>query len=75
MYGVRHEDKTGCYTGIIQKFKNKDKIETLFTVNAITVVKGKLISFYHYDNFGGPSTIQRLLATSRSTIEATLAQN
>jgi hypothetical protein len=75
IYGVLHEDKTGCYVGIIQKFSDNGKIETLFTVDVITVVKGKIIHFYNDANLDGPSAIQRLLAVSRSTIEATLAQN
>jgi hypothetical protein len=75
VYGVLHEDKTGCYIGIIQKFEVKGKIETLFTVDAITVVKGKIIYFYLDGDLDGSSAIQRQLATSRSTIEATLAQN
>jgi hypothetical protein len=75
IYGALHEDKTGCYVGIIQKFSDNGKIETVFTVDAITVVKGKVIHFYHDGNLDGRSAIQRLLATSRSTVEATLAQN
>jgi hypothetical protein len=75
IYGVLHEDKTGCYVGIIQKFEVKGKIEIVFTVDAITVIKGKIIYFYYNGNLDGASAIRRLLATSRATIEATLAQN
>jgi hypothetical protein len=75
MYGVLHEDKNGCYVGFVQKLVINDQMETVFIVSAITVVKGKLIFFYHGSNLDDPSAIQRLLATSRSTVEATLAQN
>jgi hypothetical protein len=75
MYGILHEDKSGCYAGIIQKLNINDKAETVFIVQAITVVKGKMLFFYHGSDFDGPSAIQQLLDTSRSTIAATLAQN
>jgi hypothetical protein len=75
MYGVLHEDKTGCYAGLLQKLELNDKPETVFVVMTITVVKGKVLYFYHGSSLTGPSTIARLLSTSRSTIAATLAQN
>jgi len=75
MYGVLHEDKSGCYVGFVQKLAINDKMETVFIVSAITVVKNKMIFFYHGSTLDGPSAIQRLLATSRATVEATLAQN
>jgi hypothetical protein len=75
MYGVLHEDRTGCYVGFVQKTAIYDKIETWFTVHAVTVVEGKAIYFFYNDKFDNPAVIQRILATTRSTIEATLAQN
>jgi hypothetical protein len=75
MYGVLHEDKTGCYGGIIQKLQLDNKEHTLFIVMAITVVKGRVIYFYHASPLKGPATITRLLKTTRKTVAATLAQN
>jgi hypothetical protein len=75
MYGVLHEDRTGCYVGFVQKTAVYDRIETWFTVHAVTVVKGKAIYFFYNDKFENPEVIQRILATTRSTVEATLAQN
>ncbi len=75
MYGVLHEDETGCYAGMVQKSQIHNKAETLFVVVAITVVKGKVLNFYHGGRLTNPSTIARLLDTSRATIAATLARN
>jgi hypothetical protein len=68
VYGVLHEDKTGCYAGIVQKFEVSGKAETVFVVMAITVVKGKVLYLYHGSGLSDPETITRLLNTSRTTI-------
>jgi hypothetical protein len=75
MYGVLHEDRTGCYAGFVQKTAIYDRIETWFTVHVVTVVKGKAIYFFYSGNFESSAVIPKLLATARSTIAATLAQN
>jgi hypothetical protein len=75
MYGVLHEDKNGCYAGFVQKLVINDKVKIVFIIGAITVVRGKMIYFYHGSSLDDPSAIQRLLDTSRSTIGATLGQN
>lgn len=75
MYGVLHEDETGCYAGLIQKIQTPSKVTTAFTVMTVTVVAGKIIYFYHGGDFDDTSVVKRLLDTSRSTMRATLAQN
>jgi hypothetical protein len=75
VYGVLHEDKTGCYAGIVQNLEVSGKAETSFVVMAITVVKGKVLYLYHGSGLSSPETITRLLNTSRTTVAATLAQN
>ena len=74
-YGVLHEDKTGCYNGILQKLEINGKVASMFIVQAITVVKGKLLFFNFGNEIEGPATAQRVLEISRSTVAATLAQN
>lgn len=75
MYGVLHEDKSGCYAGVVQKLQIKNKAQTIFIILAITVVKGKIIYVYHSSGLKSGETITRLLKTSRETVAATLAQN
>jgi hypothetical protein len=75
MYGVLREDKTGCYIGVMHKILANDKTHTLFIVQTITVVKGQVVFFNYTGAFDALPVIQRLLAVSHSTIEATLAQN
>ena len=74
-YGVLHEDKTGCYHGIVQKLDIDDKVTTMFIVQAFIVVKGKMLFFNYGNDLEGPATVQRVLDTSRATVAATLAQN
>jgi len=74
-YGVLHEDKTGCYNGILQKLEINGKVETTFIVQALVVVKGKLLAFNFGNEIEGPTTAQRVLEASRSAVAATLAQN
>lgn len=75
LYGVLHEDKTGCYHGIVQKLEVEGKATTMFIVQAFLVVKGKLLFFNNGSDLEGPATVQRLLEASRSAVAATLAQN
>ena len=76
LYGVLHEDKTGCYWGGIQKLKiNNSKVKNLFIIQGITVVKGKALVFCDARSLGSASAIQAQLGAVRSTIAATLAQN
>jgi hypothetical protein len=75
MYGVLREDKTRCYIGVMQKVSVNDKTQALFIVQVVTVIKGQVVFFNYTGAFDAPSAIQRLLAESHSTIEATLAQN
>jgi len=75
MYGVLHEDDTGCYFGTMQKYKFDTGVETTFSVKTITVIKGKLIFTEHEDFFKDAAVIKRLLTTTRETIAAVLARN
>ncbi len=74
-YGVLHESKTECYTGIVQKIQVEKEVETIVTVAAVTVIKGKLLFFNHTGTLADSSTVNRLLKTSRATIKAALSQN
>jgi hypothetical protein len=75
LYGVLHEDRTGCYAGLVQTLEVDGKLTTGFVVMAIIVVKGKVLYLYHGSDLVGPETITRLLKTSQETVAATLAQN
>lgn len=75
MYGVLHEDNTGCYLGTVQKFKIEESVETQFNVNVLTVIKRKMIFAVHEGDFKDETIVQRLLATSRETVAALLARN
>ncbi len=75
LYGVLHEDETGCYAALVQKVQVDEQVETGFTLLAMTVVKQKLLYFYLNSQLTGPSTLTRLLKTSQETIKALLAQN
>jgi len=75
MYGVLHEDDTGCYFGSILKIKIEDKVELHFTVSAVTAVRNRLVIANHSSDFKDESTVQRLLATSKETVVAFRARN
>src|SRR5262245_6102493 len=75
MHGVLHEDNTGCYLGIVQKFKIEESVETMFSVNVFTVIKRKIIFAVHEGDFKDETIVQRLLAISRETVAALLARN
>lgn len=75
MYGVLHEDNTGCYFGTVQKYKIDDQVETMFSAKAVTVVKRKLVFTEYEGNFKDENVVKRLLATQRETIAALLARN
>jgi hypothetical protein len=75
IYGVLHEDDTGCYFGSILKMKVEDKVELHFNVSAVTTVRNKLVFANHSSDFKDESTVQRLLATSQETVAAFRARN
>lgn len=75
VYGVLHEDDTGCYFGAILKMKIEDKVELHFNVGAVTTIKSKLLFANHGSDFKDESTVKRLLATSRETVAALRARN
>jgi len=75
MYGVLHEDDTGCYFGSVLKMKIEDKVELHFNVSAVTAVRNRLVVANHSSDFKDESTVQRLLATSQATVAAFRARN
>ena len=75
MYGVLHEDSTGCYLGTVQKVRIEDSVETMFNVNVLTVIKRKMIFAVHEGDFKDETIVQRSLAISRKTVAAMLARN
>jgi hypothetical protein len=75
MYGVLHEDKTGCYFGTVQKYKVEDNVETTFSAKIVTVVKSKMVFAEHEGFYKDENVVKRLLATSRETVAALLARN
>jgi len=75
IYGILHEDDTGCYFGGIVKLKIEDKVEVLFNVGAVTVVRSRLVFANHGGDSKDESGAKRLLATSRETVAALRARN
>jgi len=75
IYGILHEDETGCYFGGVLKMKVEDRVEVLFNVGAITVVKNRLVFANHGGDSKDEAGAKRLLATSRETVAAFRARN
>lgn len=75
IYGVLHEDDTGCYFGAILKMKIEDRVELQFSVGAVTIIRNRLVFANHGSDFKDEGTVKRLLATSRETVAALRARN
>lgn len=75
IYGILHEDDTGCFFGGVLKMKIEDKVEVLFNVGAVTVVRSRLVFANHGGDSKDESAAKRLLATSRETVAALRARN
>jgi hypothetical protein len=75
IYGVLHEDDTGCYSGSVLTMKVEDRVEVLFNVGAVTVVKSRLVFANHGGDTKDETGAKRLLATSRETVAAFRARN
>src|SRR5215831_9123124 len=75
IYGILHEDETGCYFGGVLKMKVEDRVEVLVNVGAITAVKSRLVFANHGGDTKDETGAKRLLATSRETIAAFRARN
>jgi len=75
IYAILHEDDTGCYFGSVLKMKIEDKVEVLFNVGAVTVVRSRLVFANHGGDSKDESGAKRLLATSRETVAALRARN
>jgi hypothetical protein len=74
--GVLAEDSTACYTALLQKLKTEtgpDKTQT--AVNAITIVKGKVVYFYLFSLYTGRDSIDATLAKQKVNLGAFIAAN
>jgi hypothetical protein len=74
--GVLAEDSTACYTALLQKLKTETGAEKAQTaVNAITVVKGKVVYFYLFSLYTGRDSIDAALAKQKVNLGAFIAAN
>lgn len=76
MVGVTGEEPGVCYVALLQKFRAEDKTDVVQLVTyATTLVKGRWIYFYLFNDYENPGSVEKSLALHRKNVHAFLAAN
>ena len=76
MIGVTGEEPGACYVALLQKFRAEDKTDVMQLVTyATTLVKGRWVYFYLFNDYKNEDSIETSLAQHRRNVRAFLAAN
>lgn len=76
MIGVTGEEPGVCYVSLLQKFRAEDKTDVVqLTTYATTLVKGRWIYFYLFNDYENSGSVEKSLALHKQNVHAFLAAN
>jgi hypothetical protein len=71
MVGVTGEDPGACYVALLQKFRAEDKTDVVQLITyATTLVKGRWIYFYLFNDYENSGSVETSLALHRKNVRA-----
>jgi hypothetical protein len=74
--GVLHEDDRGVYYGLVTAVETPEgSLRDALEVNAMTLIRGKLVSYVLYGEFAGRASIDAMLGRQRADLDRLIAAN
>jgi hypothetical protein len=74
--GVLHEDDRGVYYGLVAQVETPEgQVRDALEVNAMTLIRGKLVSYVLYGEFAGRASIDAMLGRQRADLDRLIAAN
>jgi hypothetical protein len=74
--GVLHQDDRGVYYGLVAQVETPEgEVRDALEVNAMTLIRGKLVSYVLYGEFAGRASIDAMLGRQRADLDRLIAAN
>jgi hypothetical protein len=74
--GVLHADDSAVYFGMVAEVISGDgRVRDAVEVGAMTLIKGKLVSYLLYGEFRGKASVDQMLGLQRSNMDRLIAGN
>ncbi len=74
--GILHADDSAVYYGLVAEVVSGDgRVREAVEVGAMTLIKGKLVSYLLYGAFRGKTSVDRMLGLQRSNMDRLIAGN
>lgn len=74
--GVLHADDSAVYYGLVTEVETPDgRLRDALEVSAMTLIRGKLVSYVLYGEFEGRASVEAMLGRQRADLDRLIAAN
>jgi hypothetical protein len=74
--GVLHADDSAVYYGLVAEVETPDgRLRDALEVSAMTLIRGKLVSYVLYGEFAGRASVDAMLGRQRADLDRLIAAN